>query len=196
MTAAKIRVGGAWVDSTKVGKVRIGGAWVDFAPAGGPSYEALNWISAPALTNADDGPTAAYHMGCSFTVGVSKPCYGVRWRVPDSLLTPGVGFYATLYQISPNIQHQKLSIAPVAGGDQDFLFAVPTTLLTTEQYSVGVTTIKYSFRSAASVGGFPFVSPSGNVSASTGRLSDPADPDSPPGSSFPSIYYVSPLVGV
>lgn len=197
MSTAKARVSGAWVDTGAAGSARVGGVSVPFGPdAGGPVLEAIDWVDVPTLTNADDGPTAAYHMGCQFTVVAAKPCYGLRWRVPDSLITPGVGYFATLYQIAPNFQHKKMAITPAAGGNQDFLWDAPVDLLTTEQYTVGVTTVKYTFRAAASVGGFPLASPSGNVVASTGRLSDPADPDAPPSSSFASIYYVSPLVEV
>jgi hypothetical protein len=197
VSAAKARVSGAWVDTGASGLARLGGVSIPFGPeAGGPTLEAINWVAAPALTNVDDGPTAAYSMGCSFTVTTPKLCYGLRWRVPDSLITPAVGYFANLWQIAPDVQQKKQAIVPVAGGDQDFLWDAPVLLANTEQYTVGVTTVKYSFRAAASVGGFPFASPSGNVLANTGRLTDPANPDAPPSSSFASIYYVSPLVEV
>ena len=197
MSNLKVRASGAWVTSDKVGAVRLSGAWVPFGSAGGPTYEAIDWISAPTLTNADDGSTTVYNMGCRFTVTASKLCYGVRWRVPDSIITPpGGSTYASLYRYSPLTQHAKQSFTPVPGGDQDILFTTPVTLLAGDPYVVGIFTVKYSFRAASSVGGFPFESPSGNVVADIGMLNASGNSDDMPASQFESIYYVSPLVEV
>lgn len=195
MAILKTRVSGAWVDSDRVGAVRYEGATIPYGPPS-VSYEAVNWVSPPTLTDATDSTT--YVMGCSFTVVTSKPCYGIRWRVTDTITTPGGSgqFYATLFSLSPNTKLAQKVFTPVAGGDQDILFDTPVTLSTSLTYTVSILTVRYSFRTASSVGGFPFSSPSGNVVASTGRLSTTTDPDTVPGGDFASIFYISPLVGL
>lgn len=197
MSTAKARVSGAWVDTDLVGAARISSAWVPYGPDDeGPAYEAINWTTDLPAAFLDDGPTTEYHMGCAFTLNVAKPCYGVRWYVPTSLITPSGGYYMTLHQISPDIQIRKQLITPSGNDYMDFLWTVPTDpLLTTETYVVGITTIRYSYRAAGTVGGFPFPSPSGNVSAGIGRLASGGNPDVIPSSNFESIYYISPLIG-
>lgn len=194
MSTLRVRLDNSWIDSDKVGSVRYQGGSIAFGPSGAPDYERLNWIEEPSLTNASDGPT--YNMGIRFTVLETKPCYGISWRVPDSVTAPSGGiFYASLYSVSPDIQIRKLAFTPTVGAYQDILFETPVDLNPALQYVVGVFTVNYVFRSAASVGGFPITSASGNIVADIGKLSETNDSDQVPGSNFASLYYVSPLVG-
>lgn len=194
MSTAKVRVSGAWVETELKGKHRVSSAWQDFGPSGGATYEIIDWISAPALTDALDGPT--YAMGVQFTVVAGKPCYGISWRVPDTITpAPSAGYQAVLWSLSPTTQIIKQAFTPVAGNYQDILFGSPHSLVPGTQYVVSVLTNRYTFRAASSVGGFPLSSPSANVVGSTGKLSSTTDPDTVPAGDFASIYYISPLVG-
>lgn len=197
MNPMRVRSSGAWVESDRVGAARYLGETISFGPEiSEPAYEAVDWISPPG-SFLDDGPSEVYHMGCSFTLDVAKPCYGIRWYVPTALITPSGGFWMTLHQISPTIQIRKQLITPSGNDYMDFLWTTPTDpLATTETYVVGITTIRYSFRTAASVGGFPMQSPSGNINAQIGRLAAGGNPDVVPSSNFESIYYISPLIEV
>lgn len=185
------RVSGAWVDTQQAGMVRLSGSWTEFGPDG-LATEAVDWLSPPS-SFGDDGPT--YNMGCSFTVQENTICYGVQWRVPDSLVAPSGGiYYAALWSHSPNEKKEQKIFTPVAGGFQDIMFDDPYLLNTSESsgYIVSVLTRSYSFRA----GSFPYESPSGNVIVDSGRLAETADPDVIPGSTFTSVYYVSPITEI
>lgn len=194
MAILKARLSGIWVETSQTGSVRYEGSTVPYGPSEGPSFEAINWTAEPTLTDASDGTT--YVMGCRFSVLASKPCYGIRWRVTDTLTpAPVAGYTATLFSISPTVKLAQEVFTPVAGGYQDILFTTPVTLDPGLQYTVSILTQRYSFRSAGTVGGFPFSSASGNVVADVGKLSETTDPNNVPAGDFASIYYVSPLVG-
>lgn len=194
MGLLRARVSGAWVDTDQVGSARVSGSWVDFGPSG-PSTEVVNWINPPTLTNGDDSTT--YNMGCAFTVTHDTECFGVEWRVPDTLTAPSGGVYtASLWAVSPNILRRTKTFTPVAGSTQRILFDSSYILNTSEGsgYIVSVVTRSYSFRSAP--GQFPFLSPSSNVSVSIGKLSETSDVNTIPGSNFESIFYISPVTSV
>ncbi len=196
MSRLKVRVAGAWVDSDKSGAVRYNNTTVPYGPPGGLSYETIDWISPPALTVGDDSTT--YSMGVQFSVVASKTCSGLQWRVPDAPLPAPTGgvYYALLFSISPAIQLVKKTFTPVAGDFQDILFDTPVSVSAGTDYIAAVLTRKYSFRAASSVGGFPLTSPSGNIVGAVGKLSETSDPDTVPGGSFQSIYYISPIISV
>lgn len=152
--------------------------------------EVLTWPGPPTLTDASDSTT--YVMGVQFSVTEAVPCSAIEWRVPDTLITPPAGFHAVLWEISPNVKVRDVSITPVAGTTQRF--AIPTfSLVPGTEYIAAVMTNRYTFRSG--VGVFPVSSPSGKLIGSTGKLTETVDPDVVPGSSFASIYYVTPVIG-
>jgi hypothetical protein len=197
MSIMKLRSSGIWVDSDTIGSVRYEGVTIPYGPdPGGPTYEAVDWGGEPTLTDALDGPT--YIMGCSFSVIASKPCYGIEWRAPNSASVPPTAgaHYATLWSVSPTTQLAQVSFAPTLGAYNDILFTTPVTLTPGITYVTSILTVRYVFRAASSVGGFPISSPSGNVVVDNGRLAETGDPDVVPGGVFASIYYVSPLVGI
>lgn len=157
--------------------------------------EAIDWPQPPTGTDADDGPTAAYVMGCQFTVSEVTECAGVRWRVPDSLITPPApasGHYATLWNLDGGGRQAIAAITPIPGGDQDFLFSSPVALVPGVNYAAAVLTVKYTYRSG---GGYPFETPSGVASSAGGKLSATSDQDDPPLGDTGLIFYVSPLIG-
>lgn len=195
MTAAKIRISGAWVDSTSVGKVRISGAWVDFGPPAGGGYEGLSWPSEPSNANAQDGDQD-YVMGIKFRLTTAKPCYGIKWRVPDGLATPVAGVYnASLWKTSDTSRVANINFTPVAGGYQEILFSAPTSnLLTATDYVAAVYTNHYSFRAPSPSSGWHVMSPSGNVDAYEACLAT-GGPNVYPNNNFNGWYYVAPLIG-
>lgn len=193
MTAAKIRVAGAWVDATKVGKVRIGGAWVDFGPVG-VGYEGLSWSpSTPASTDLNDGGTA-YNMGIRFHVVAGKNCVGGRWRVPTTVASPGgSGHEISLWRVSDQARLTSKVFTPVTGGYQDVLFDTPVALTAATDYIIAVFTNHYVFTSPSPSSGWSVLSPSGNVVADQSALVV-GDTTSYPSSNFNGWYYMGPLV--
>lgn len=195
MSTAKLRTGGAWVDTTLAGSVRVAGAWVPFGPGGDPvvTYEAVDWLNPPSLTTGDDG--SPYVMGCDFTVSETLSCAGAEWRVPDSITpAPAGGYQVSLWSVSPELQLASTAFTPVAGTTQRILFSAPVSVVAGITYNVSMFTRLYSFRSAS--GAFPFSSPSGKMSAITGRLTSTSNPNVRAAGNFSSIFYVSPLVEV
>lgn len=197
MAAAKIRIGGAWVDADITGQVRVAGAWVDFAPPGGTTYEAISWPAGPSDTDEADGDQA-YNMGVAFTVAAGVDCVGVRWRVPDVVVNPRGGPHAIgLWDISESrIAYQEFT--PVTGGEQDILFAADgPTALSASSYTVTVYTNHYVYSLANAAGE---QSPSGNITAVAGRLvADNGGASSAPypGSITTTLnFHISPLVAV
>lgn len=190
----KARIGGAWVETDKSGAVRVDGVTVPFSS--GPEVERLAWALEPAGTDyVDEG--FAYNMGIQFEVDVSKPCHGVSWRVPDTVLNPPGGTHAaTLWRVSDTSLVALKEFVPVPGGYQDILFDTPTAALDiADTYVAAVYTRHYVHRSP---GGSPYpTSPSGNIISHEGRLV-PYDfgPNVYPHATFNAWYYVSPLIEV
>jgi hypothetical protein len=199
MGTFKARVNGEWVETEVSGSIRVGGVTIDFGPEEPPTdlYESLAWDLEPAGTNFED-PGETYNMGIRFGLVAAKPCYGIRWRVPDTLNTPPGGSHiVSLWRNSNQSLIAYKNIDPTPGGYQNFLFDTPTDPLATDDFYVAsVYTKRYSFR--ASDGTYP-TSPSGNVIADEGRLK--ADNSGSvnqlyPAAAFSAIYYVSPLMGI
>jgi hypothetical protein len=194
----RVKVNGIWVDTEVTGSIRVNGNTIEFGPEGSEAaYESLVWAQEPLGTDYEDVPES-YNLGIRFSLGVSKPCYGVRWRVPDNLSTPPGGTHIiSLWKSIGDTLITYKNVTPTPGGYQDFLFDTPTDpLATDDDYVAAVYTRKYVYRAAGGV--FPS-SPSGNVVADEGRLLNnnsgiianlyPANPQN-------ALYYVSPLIGV
>lgn len=159
------------------------------------AVEAIAWPQPPTSTDANDGPTASYVMGCEFTVSEATECPGVRWPVPDSVTTPPApasGHYAVLWNLDGGGRLAVQAFTPIPGGDQDILFSVPVGLSPGVSYAAAVLTVHYTYRSGAS---FPYSTPNGVATASTGKLSSTSDPDDPPLGNTGLVFYVSPLIG-
>lgn len=76
MPTARIRVGGAWADSSLEGRIRFGGAWVDFGPAGTAYEEEIFSFPAANLPDNDDGAFAV--LGTAFTPSADGEWVGNR----------------------------------------------------------------------------------------------------------------------
>lgn len=194
MSTAKARISGAWVDTTIEGSARISGAWVPYGPTGGPSYESLAWPSEPSLTDGNDNEN--YAMGAQFHLLAAKLCYGVRWRVPDTVVNPSSGTHAVaIWDLAPTRLAYK-TFTPVPGGYQDILFDTPISLSAAPvEYVASVLTRHYSFRVPSPSSGWLVESPSLNVRHDLSRLSSTSDPTTIPGGAFNAWYYVSPIIG-
>jgi hypothetical protein len=195
MTAVKVWTGSAWVDSQITEKVWTGSAYVTFAPAGGPSYEAVTWGTTPSSTDNNDGGQA-YNMGVRFSVANAKQGLGIRWRVPDTVSTPPGGTHAAGLYVDGGSRIAYQAFTPVPGGNQDILFTTPVTLSPGTWYVAGVYTVHYVFRSGSPSG---LTSPSGNVVVDAGRLrtdNGGASGSGYPDQTFSTTYYVSPIVEV
>lgn len=159
------------------------------------AIEALAWPSGPAATDAVDGATDFYTMGCLFTVSESAPCPGIRWRVPDTASVPTGGFFASLWEVSPDIRVAHQAITPTPGGDEDFLWSGgPVTLDPAKSYICQVFTHHYSVRTSGQGATWPVSTPSGIATATIGKLGT-GGVDGIASSNFESYYYVSPLIG-
>ncbi len=199
---AKIRDGGAWVNTNLVGKVGYAGSTVAFAPPGGPSYESLSWPNPPTGTDGVDGPTDYYALGAQFHLLVGKPCYGIRWRVPDNAPAPsGFSISAALWDVATNNQLAVENITPTPGGTHDFLWtAGPVSLSAAPaEYVVSVFTHHYTFSAPTPPSSWLVESPSLNVRHEQSRLTGPR-PDPPTTLSgwgaFNNWYYIAPLIGL
>jgi hypothetical protein len=198
----RVKVNGLWVDTEITGSIRVNGSTIEFGPEDpgpDPTFESLAWAEEPAGTNFEDAGEA-YNMGIRFSLVASKPCYGVRWRVPDTLNTPPgpeTSHIVSLWRVSDESLITSKNIDPTPGIYQNFLFDVPTAPLETNDYYVAaVYTRRYTFRSAGGV--YPS-SPSGNVIADEGRLRGDNSgiiANMYPAGAFNALYYVSPLMGV
>jgi hypothetical protein len=195
MSTAKARVSGAWVDTELVGAARVSSAWVPYGPSGSPATESLSWPFEPSLTDGNDNEN--YVMGGQFHLLTAKLCYGVRWKVPDSVETPSSGTHAVaLWDLAP-LRLAYKTFTPVPGGYQDILFDSPVALSATPvEYVVSVLTRHYSFRSPTPSSGWLVESPSLNIRHNVSKLSASSDPTTFPGGSFSSWYYVSPIMEV
>jgi uncharacterized protein DUF4082 len=130
--------------------------------------EALTFPIEPTATDAVDG-TQAYNMGIRFTSAASRLCYGVRWRVPDSVSTPPGGTHAiSIWSEDTLTRLAYKEFTPVPGGYQDILFDAAITLdAAPALYVAAVYTVHYSFATRTVT---PISSPSGNLSGDLGRL--------------------------
>jgi hypothetical protein len=195
MATAKLRVGGAWVDTQAEGSVRVGGLWVPFGPGGAPAYESLAWPAPPAGTDFVDAGEA-YHMGIRFSMTTGKPCYGTEWRVPDTVEAPPLGdHYFTLWRVSDEALLASKAFVPTPGLTQQVLWDSLVNLDPLTFYVSAVYTRHYVFRTGS--GNLPVLSPSGNVTADEGRLTgNNAGTPTYPAPAFNALYYVAPLMGV
>lgn len=136
--------------------------------------ETITFPIEPTSTDLVDG-TQAYNMGMRFSTAASRLCYGVRWRVPDSVATPPGGTHAVSIwseDLGTRLAYQEFT--PVPGGYQDVFFLdglgdpAPITIDTSNSYYVAaVYTIHYVFATRTVT---PVLSPSGNLSGDLGRL--------------------------
>lgn len=158
--------------------------------------EALTFPIEPTSTDLNDG-TQAYNMGIRFSSVASRSCYGVRWRVPDSVSTPPGGTHAvSIWSEDTATRLAYKEFTPVPGGYQTVLFDSPITLSASPAlYVAAVYTVHYVFATRTVT---PISSPSGNLSGDLGRLA--AFNGGASSAPFPNDqfgtpwYYVSPVV--
>lgn len=195
MAIMKIRVGNAWVNTTRKGAVRYGGATIPYGPAVVGQSESVVYPLAPTATNANDG-TQTYNMGIRFFLNTAKNGLGVRWRVPDSILAPQGpdGHVVSIWNIATETRVAFKAFTPVPGGYQDILFDAPVALSASPtEYIAAVYTRSYVARTTTD----SVVSPSGNLTVSGGKLVPyNGGANIFPDGNFGSWYYVSPIVSV
>lgn len=159
------------------------------------ALESIAWPSPPAFTDLVDGDQS-YNMGIRFSHQDGGPCWGVQWRVPDSVPPPAGGVHAVaIWDVATSTRVAYQEFIPVAGGFQSVEFTTKPTLNPAPAlYVAAVYTLHYVFR-AQSV---PDVySPSGKIAADNGRLaaSNVGANSAPyPGDPFTAWYYVSPIM--
>jgi hypothetical protein len=155
------------------------------------AYEELVWPGVPTDTDLVD-PGETYNMGIRFSLVNAKPCYGISWRVPDSVSTPPFGIHvAKIWRVSDEVQMASKEFTPTPGVSQQVLFDATVNLAALTNYVASVHTQHYVFR--ASGGVWP-TSPSGNVVTDESRLVSSVNPATYPASAGSALYYVSPLI--
>lgn len=165
--------------------------------------EYLTFPIEPTSTDLVDG-TQAYNMGIRFSsLAAGRPCYGVRWRVPDSVSTPPGGTHAvSIWSEDTLTRLAYQEFVPVPGGYQNVFFVdglgapAPITLdAAPALYVAAVYTVHYVFASRTVT---PISSPSGNLSGDLGRLASfnggAATAPIPNDQFGTPWYYVSPIV--
>lgn len=162
------------------------------------ALETLAWPADPSSTDLNDG-AQSYNMGIKFGLVTDETdCYGVQWRVPDSLAPPaGGGVYAvSLWTVIGETRLAYKEFTPVAGGYQDVLFDAPVPLALATEYVVAVYTNHYVFRAPSPTGGWHVYSPSGNTDAYESKLATDNSGAATavfPASNFNGWYYVAPI---
>jgi len=107
VSAAQVRIGGAWVDSTLEGSVRIGGAWVDFGPAGGGGFGPDQNIFGNTAAGGAFEEGTAISVGTRFHVNAAGQAVAPRYYCPG---TPPTSVKMGLYRFSDGVQ---LAVTPV-----------------------------------------------------------------------------------
>jgi hypothetical protein len=149
----------------------------------------------PTSPDLVDG-TQAYNMGIRFSSLAARLCYGVRWRVPDTVETPPGGTHAvSLWSQDSETRLAYKEFTPVPGGYQDILFDTPYLMDPNPAlYVAAVYTVHYVFSNRTVPEVF---SPSGNLGGDLGRLAafNGGAATAPfPGEQFGTPwYYVSPI---
>ena len=159
------------------------------------ALESIAWPEPPTFTDLED-PGQAYNMGIRFSHEDGGPCWGVEWRVPDTVSTPPGGTHAVgIWDVATGLRVGYEEFTPVPGGLQSVEFTTKPTLDPAPAlYVATVYTVHYVFH-ARTVN--PISSPSGKIVADDGRLADyngGALTAPYPSSSFASWYYVSPIM--
>ncbi len=149
----------------------------------------------PTSTDLVDGDQA-YNMGIRFSSLAARLCYGVRWRVPDSVSTPPGGTHAvSLWSQDLETRLAYKEFVPVPGGYQNVLFDDPYLMDPNPAlYVAAVYTVHYVFANRTVPEVF---SPSNNLGGDLGRLAafNGGALTAPfPGEQFGTPwYYVSPI---
>lgn len=159
------------------------------------ALESIAWPDPPAFTDLVDGDQS-YNMGIRFSHEDGGPCWGVEWRVPDSVPPPAGGVHAvSIWELAGGTRVAYQEFVPVPGGFQSVEFTTKPTLDPAPAlYIAAVYTLHYVFR-ARSVN--PVTSPSGKIVADDGRLTtfNGGAAIAPiPNDTFASWYYVSPIM--
>ncbi|MFG1872161.1 N,N-dimethylformamidase beta subunit family domain-containing protein [Micromonospora arborensis] len=86
MAVARVRQGGAWIDSRFAGKVRSGGAWIQFGPAGGGlPVEKTSLFTNQEPTNAGWSESGTQiTLGTVINVDAEGAVTAGRWRFPST----------------------------------------------------------------------------------------------------------------
>lgn len=159
------------------------------------ALESIAWPSPPEFTDLVDGDQS-YNMGIRFSHEDGGPCWGVEWRVPDSVPPPAGGVHAvSIWDVATETRVAYQEFVPVPGGLQSIEFDTKPVLDPAPAlYIAAVYTLHYVFR-ARSVN--PVLSPSGKIVADDGRLTTfngGAPLATFPNDTFASWYYVSPIM--
>lgn len=195
MEPAKVKINGVWLDTDLYGMVKAEGIFVPFGPEtdpGTPTLESFVWPNEPTQTDLTDGPDAHYNMGIRFHLLQDSVCYGVRWRVPDSVVAPPGGHMVSLWNRTTELKVASKVFTPTPGGYQNVLFDEPIDLVSAPQeYVAAVYTNHYVYSAPTPNVDWLVESPSLNLRGDLGKL---AVGEIYPASDFQAWYYVSPLI--
>lgn len=165
MNPAKIRVGGAWVDSDLEGDIRVGGLWVPFGPAAGFTDESFTFPT-PGAPDWSDSPV---NMGCKFTVSTAGSWIGNKvW-----LSTTAV---ATEYVFGHNFDNGTQVATPVAisgatrGTFHTQLFGTPVSIISGVNYIAGFYSSRYGYTTPAQGATVPFTTSRMTTASSMGSV--------------------------
>ncbi|MEV1321949.1 N,N-dimethylformamidase beta subunit family domain-containing protein [Micromonospora arborensis] len=125
MAVARVRQGGAWVESALAGKVRSGGAWVAFGPDGDdePDVVSLFGSQVPAVPTLAD-PSTSLTLGTVVNVTEAGKIVGGRWRsgtIPAGM----VATYVLYDNATRTALRRQAFTSPTAGAWNEITFAVP-----------------------------------------------------------------------
>lgn len=188
MTAAKIRIGGAWVDSTKVGKVRVGGAWIDFGPTGGTVTERFTYPTPPGLPNNDESQRV--NLGVLWSATASGSWIGNTVYTPSSVMLPDMS--ALAFNGNTELARKTVS-SPAVGQLVDVLFDTPVAISASVTYQAAYSAVRY----AATAGGsmtWPYTTAHMATGSGTPSRFAAGAVGTVPNNASAAGYHVSPIV--
>lgn len=145
MTAIKIRVGGAWVDSTKVANARIGGLWVPYGPSDpDPGNQSIFTGETPANIGEDG---VALSQGVRFKSSHAGFVNAGRWWAG---ISPPTSAKCAIYRVSDQVQLGNATsgaMTALAWNNTTFTPRIPI-LANTDYMAVWWTANRYPYTAA------------------------------------------------
>jgi hypothetical protein len=187
MTAFRVRVGGAWVDSSAVAKVRIGGAWIDYGPGGGTVTERFTYPTPPGLPDVDE--STRLNLGILWSATASGSWTGNRIYTPSTALPD---MTALAFNGSTELA-RKTATSPAAGALVDILFDTPIAITASVTYQAAYSALRYAATGSGSLS-WPYTTTHMATGSGTPSRFAAGPIGTVPSSSSAASYHITPIV--
>jgi hypothetical protein len=191
MTAVKVRIGGAWVESNLTARARIGGAWVDYGPGGGTVTERFTYPTPPSLPNNDE--SQRLNLGVVWSATASGSWIGNQVYTPNVAL-PDMTVLAFNAGTSEEFALARTLIpTPAVGSLVDMLFTTAVPITASVNYLAAYSAVRY----AATTSGlmtWPYTTTHMSTGSGTPSRFAAGVVGTVPSISSAASYHVSPIV--